>query len=231
MSTLFSEEVACPQCEASFPFDLAYSINVERRPDHRVAILEDRMQLGVCPSCKYRFRAAPQLTYVDLPRKQWILVKPADELRDWPGLEQVSLDLFETSYGSKAPALVQTLGKGIRPQVVFGWAALREKLLCQDYGINDVSLELLKLAIMRTSTELPLEDGVELRLIDQTDDELMLGWFVTLTDAIEGTLLAPKDLLTEIDAEAGWEPLRKELQGRPYTDLYRFITAPPEDVA
>ena len=36
------------------------------------------------------------------------------------------------------------MGEGFQPRLVFGWPALREKLLCASLSLNDVDLELLK---------------------------------------------------------------------------------------
>lgn len=55
---------------------------------------------------------------------------------------------------------------------MFGWAALREKLICQDLGVDDTTLEFLKMAIMRDVERPPVADETELRLTGGDVDTL-----------------------------------------------------------
>src|SRR5689334_14946693 len=149
MSTILPSQATCPACGATFSFLVAESINAARRPDHRAAILDGSLQQGACPTCGEAFRAAPELTFLDLSNNQWILVEPVERVRQWPALEEAAARVFASSWGERAPAPAQRLGKALRPRVTFGWVALREKLVCVDHGIDDVTLELLKMQLFQ----------------------------------------------------------------------------------
>lgn len=227
MSTLSPFDVACPACDAAFSFDVALIIDAAARPDHREAILEDQLQVQPCPACGFKVRAAPQFVYTDLPRRQWFLVEPSENLRDWRALEQTASGLFAERFGPGAPAA--QAGEGMRPRLVFGWAALREKLICEEQGIADVPLELVKLSLIHSAPELDLSDGLELRLISAEDDALLFGWFDVLTDTVGETMELPRGALGAVLAP-GWDALRQQLggEGAVYTDVWRLFSADPE---
>ena len=75
--------------------------------------------------------------------------------------------------GPDAPAAAAALAVGLRVRLVFGLVALREKLLAWDAGLDDVDLELLKLAAMRAVGE-PLARAATLRLVACTADAAVL---------------------------------------------------------
>lgn len=92
---------------------------------------------------------------------------------------------WDRAFGARAMPQGRQLGLRSRP--VFGWTALREKLLCADLGLNDVVLELLKLGLLRDMESPPLADQTELRLTAGNGDELRLEWLELASErAIEG---------------------------------------------
>ena len=55
--SLFKETViACPSCERELSFETVHSLNADRRPDLREAILGSRFQRTSCPHCGAGFR-------------------------------------------------------------------------------------------------------------------------------------------------------------------------------
>src|SRR5262245_26253514 len=128
MSKFQSAAVACPACGASVEFDVVLSVNADRRPDLRDAILAGTFQSQECPDCRKPFRLDPEFTYLDIGRNLWILVQPVDRLERWDELEDQARESFAVAYGPDAPRFAQELGKSVKPRVTFGWAALREKL-------------------------------------------------------------------------------------------------------
>jgi hypothetical protein len=224
MSRFVTENIPCPQCGETVEFALAGSVNADRRPDFRDAIVEGSFQRGSCPKCNHSFRAEPVLTYLDVGRKQWILVQPASALPKWIFLEKNALSAFERSYGPKAGPEAQAIGKTIQARITFGWPALSEKLLCAVHGLDDVTLELLKTAVVRSMDDIPLGDNIELRLTEIDGDDLVLNWLHAGREIPIEILRAPRSLYDEIAADAqGWQELRQELTAGPFVDFHRLL--------
>lgn len=227
MSIFRKVDVACPSCEATVSFDLVHSVNADRRPDLRDAILDRSFQMQPCPYCGYEFRVEPELSYMDMRRGQFLAVWPSDAVEEFEKYEQRSIDRYEQAYGAQAPPEAQEIGRMLTPRVVFGWVALNEKLIAGEGGVDDVLLELAKLALIRTDEQGPgLDADLELRLIGVEEEKLVLGWFPRGSEQLSDVVAVSKDLLKEIDAEAvQWQELRDELSRSGFVDYRRFFIA------
>ena len=220
MSTILPEAVSCASCGAALTAERAYSVNAVRRPEHKAAILDGSLQRLTCAACGAVQRLEPALTYLDIEVGQWILVEPAANQGEWAALEEAARRLYESRFGAAAPAAARAIAAGIAPRVVFGWSALVEKLLCADHGIEDTSLELLKLAILRGGA--PLADEVELRLVSVEDDTLTLAWIHQPEGGQGEQIRVDRTALTDLD-EADWDELRDELGQGLYVDVNRLL--------
>jgi hypothetical protein len=226
MSIFEPAEVPCPACGAMLTFDLSASVNADRRPDLRLDILAGTFQQVTCDGCSGVTRLPPALTYMDVKRGQWILAKPAADFGNWTLLEAIARQAFELSYGAAASAPARTIGRGLRPRIVFGWAALREKLLAKEEGIDDVSLELLKLAAVRQISGAPLNDETELRLVYADEETLTLAWLISETERELSSLELPRSSIAGIEAdENGWAALRGQLNEALFVDFGRLLLA------
>jgi hypothetical protein len=81
MSLLMPLNLRCPHCGTVNNAPVAGSINADRRPDLRQAILENRFQDTVCSKCNTSFRAECDLNLLDVERQQWIVALPASASR------------------------------------------------------------------------------------------------------------------------------------------------------
>jgi CpXC protein len=224
MSVMRTETVACPACQQTLEFDSALSINADRRPDLRDAILDGSFQYESCPHCGRGFRLQPEMSYFDIGRKQWLLVRPVKARAEWPALEVQAQSLFADAFGRNTPASLRVQINAIRPRVTFGWAALREKILCAQHGLDDVNLELLKLAMIRGTDATPLTDDTELRLGDVEGDELVFAWIVAVPEEVVEMMRVPRALYDEIAAnDTDWKPLREQLSVGVYVDVQRLL--------
>jgi hypothetical protein len=229
VSTFVSEDLACPQCGRRTTFDLAYSVNGGSRPDHRAAILDDSLQRGTCAGCGFAFRAEPELTYVDVARNEWVLVQPADKVEEWADLEREAERMFADVYGPRASPLAREIGRSIRPRIVFGWPALREKLLCGELGLDDVALEALKTFLMGAGEEVPLSDSVELRLVGGDGETLSFAWLDAGTGRVAEELSVPRAMLETAACDPAFEPLRDSFSLGPYVDMNRLLVPDPQE--
>jgi hypothetical protein len=224
MSLFKNVTLKCPACGEQVKFEAVSSVNADRRPDLRKAILEGTFQQKPCPQCDVPFRLDPLFTYMDVGRGQWIVVHPFGYIGDWEALESQARASFDRSYGPAAPQVARELGAGLQPRLTFGWHALAEKILAREHKLNDVDLELTKMAVLRDSEQAPLTAQTELRLVEVKGDSLVMEWVVGSTGEVAERLTVSRALYDEVAADrAGWQSLREELDGRLFVDMQRLM--------
>lgn len=227
MSIFRTHTLACPSCGAPVDYELVHSVNADRRPDLRDAILDGSFQLQQCPGCGTAFRCEPEFTYLDQKRGQYIGVWPASRRHEWQACAAKTREVFDHSLGVNAPREARALGDKLTVRTVFGWPALVEKLLAQDAGIDDRTLEAAKLAVMRTQEESPLPGRLELRLIAAEGGDPVFAW---LGGGSEGEALpalkVPRKLIDAIEADpAHWQALRESVAEGDVVDFQRELLA------
>jgi hypothetical protein len=229
MSVFLSVTATCAKCGKPAETELAASVNADRREDLRAAIIDGSFQSLVCSSCGTTIRLPAHLTYIDIGRGQWILVEDTDRLEQWYETENEATSLYDQAFGRLAPPLQRQMGAGIDARLVFGWTALREKLIAKQAGLNDGILEVLKISVLRNVPAPPLNDRTELRLIDVGDDgKLLLRWVNGLTE--EGIVDLPLDreLYDTLAANlAPWQALLDDVRSGLFVDMNRLLISPP----
>ena len=224
MSIFHLATITCTQCGTEASVERCASVNADRRPDLRAAILDGSFQATDCPKCGAKLRLPPHLTYLELRRDMWIAAEPAGQIEDWNHTEDDVWTVYDRSFGSGAPALVREMTEGVRPRLVFGWPALREKRIAVDLGLDDINVELLKMAIMRNINGSPLSDETELRLIGAEADALRFAWVHQVSEAPLTQLEVPREIYDGIAADTdAWGSVREKLEGVFLVDLRRFI--------
>ncbi len=225
MSLFHPVNLVCPACEAPVVMMAVGSVNADRRPDLREDILSDRFQDIECEACKESFRLQPQFNYLDVGRGQWIAAMQSAKMQDHLEVEDEAETLFSASYGAGAPSAAQEVGNGLKVRVTFGWPAVREKLLIQEHGLDDVIIEMMKMHILRSVESVPLAQGIELRFVDvdEDNDGYIFSWLETASeDAIEN-LSVPAELYKAIlDNPEGWDALRTRLENGYFVDMQKF---------
>ena len=106
--------------------------------------------------------------------------------------------------------------------MTFGWPAVVEKLLCAEHGIDDIHLELMKMAIIRMGGSVPMDDTTELRLARVEGDTLVLGWIEAKAETPVSIIEIPQSGLEGYDTEA-WAPLRAQVSAGLYVDMNRLL--------
>jgi hypothetical protein len=222
MSVFQKQSLPCPGCGVPAPFDVVHSINADRRPDLRAAILAETFQTRTCGSCGKTFRLDPELTYLDVRRGSWLGVHAASEVGRWARIEADDRALFDRGYGPAASEVARSIGAGLTVRVVFGWAAFREKLVAADADLDDHELELLKIAIVKSSEETPFGTA-NLRLVAVEEGELLFAWVTPRSEEIVTTLWVSRTAYDEIASDReGWAALREALSAGPFVDLQRL---------
>ena len=230
MSLFHTADLACPSCGAASAQTIAHSVAANRRPDLRGAILDRTFQVLTCGACGISFRLAPALTYrADLYGRGagQLDTCPGTDRPLWDALEAGALDIFNDSFRTAAPSAAQALGARLVVRVTFGWSGLREKLLRQDYGIDDTVLELLKLALLRTTDAAHLQETAALHLVGRKGDgTLLLAWLDDETEGADEAIEVPAALLDGIAADTAWESARAELTNGPFVDVSTLLVEP-----
>ena len=228
--SIFSElPFACPGCGTPLTYELVQSVNVDRRPELRDAILDGSFQLHECASCGTPFRIEPEFVYMDLGRGQYIGVWPASKRGEWQACAARTRATFDDALGKNAPASAASIGAKLEVRAVFGWPALVEKLLARQAGIDDRTLEAAKLAVMRSQEETPTPGRLELRMIAEKDGGPVRAWVGRPGDGEDEpppAMRVPRQLLTDIEAEpAKWQALRDRVGEGDVVDFQRGLLA------
>ena len=114
-------------------------------------------------------------------------------------------------------------------RLVFGWPALREKIVAAANGLDDIAIEGCKATVMRNSADLPFSGDADLRLVDVKDDKLVFAW-VNPADNTTGEMVAlPRSLHDEIlaDEDGDWYGFKSDFDGALYVDLNRVLVDQP----
>jgi len=217
--------VTCPSCEEQITVTLAESVNADRRPDLRQDIIEGTFQVVACGECNAEILMDPVLNYLDMERGQWFSVQPAQRLGDWVAVEDEAGETFDLAYGGKASEQAREIGAALSPRLVFGWPALREKLLIDDAELEDSILELTKLAMIHGLPGAPLQAGVEMRLVDmQEDGGLVFQWADMFSGEVLETLVAPRALYDSIiDAPEAWAEMKTAVADGLFVDIQKLF--------
>ncbi len=232
MSLFVPMNLTCPACAEVFTYEAVGSVNADRRPDLRAEILDGQFQTVRCSDCAHEFRLEPDFNYLDVGRGQWIAALPARALRDH--LESVAEKqaIFDLSYGGEAPEAARAVGRSLQPRLVFGWPALREKLVLLEIGFDDVIWEVAKLDLLRSLPDAPLTEGVDLRLLGGGEDILNLAWIRADSEEHLNDFQVSRDLYDRISAApAPWAAVQALLGANIFVDIQKLFMGSGEDVA
>ena len=226
MSVFRTETVNCPSCATPVDFELVLSVNADRRPDLRDEIVAGTFQRRPCPSCGTEFRVDPEFTYMDLGHGQYIGVWPVAKRGQWQACAQKTAQTFDEALGKGASPEAKKLGARLEPRAVFGWPALTEKIIAREVGIDDRTLELAKVMVLRNGGETPVPGRRELRLVEARAEDFVLAWVRPADGAVETALRIPRTLIAEIDAEPEpWKAMRDSVGEGLVVDFQREMLA------
>jgi hypothetical protein len=229
MSIFDTADAICPVCGTEAEVEIVVSVNADRRPELRQQILDGTFQAVPCNNCGAKVRLPPEFVYFELKRGRWIATYPAEAVAQWQQTETRAGAIFQSAFGSGASPAIRELAQGMVPRVVFGWPALQEKLLCDDLGLLDSTLELLKAATLAGTTGLMLTEDAELRLSGGNPDTLAFDWLRAPSEAVMQRLTVARQDYEDIAADLEpWAALRAQLEGHLFVDVKRALVEPTE---
>jgi hypothetical protein len=225
MSRFRPVTLACPSCGAEAIFDRVDQVAADHRSDLRDAILAGDFQRKDCLRCGASFRLDTDFTYVDIGRGAWVVAAPLAALAEWPLRERIAREQFARSLGEKAAPSTRKSAAKVKPRLVFGWPALREKLRAQAHQLDDVVLEACKAATMRQLGELPFGADADLRLVDVSAKRLVMAWVRPADSGIGEMLGVPRSLYDDIAADrtGAWADWRDGFENALFVDLNREL--------
>lgn len=205
-------------------------------PDLRADILQGRFPTATCSACGHGFGPEPAFTYLDLARGQWIAALPARCLQDHLAITADQQLAFDQSYGN--PEVATAAGPELQPRLVFGWAALREKLLLQEIGFDDVFWEVTKLGLLpdtrlsdqRRGGTAGSARGEELRLVGRQGAMLQLAWISSDPAAQAQGFEIPAARYEDIVAQpARWAAMQALLGANIFVDVQKLFVGGAEE--
>jgi len=232
MSQTASHEVRC-RCGATVSVFCADSINAERHPHMREAILARTLHVFQCGACLTSIAVDKPVLYVDLARRQMYGVHPASERASERAHGEALLALWSGSVGDAAGGAARAAfdGDAFHVRVCYGLEELREKIVAHDAGLRDLVLEALKLDVMAGHPELQQLAVVALRLDGVTGDGALA--FVAERASDPPTVLGvgltvPRARYDEL-AQLPWQDVLARYPGiasGPHVSMLRLAGAP-----
>lgn len=147
MSTFRSYEATCPACEHRWTVELARGLHITRLPHIREQLVSGRFQVSPCPRCTSPTVFEATVVYTDFERHEYIACETAASA-SWQAAiarhQTVFRDCFE-----HGPPIAQEMGKAFKRRLVYGFRALREKIVLWDAGLDDRVVEAVKGDLLR----------------------------------------------------------------------------------
>jgi hypothetical protein len=175
MSQTATHEVRCT-CGAIVSVFCADSINAERHPHMRDAILARTLHVFRCEACQAQLAVDKPFLYIDLGRRQLYGVHPpALRAHARAHAEELAL-VFERTLGERGGEAARAAfgGDGFHVRVCYGNEELREKLVAHDAGLRDLPLEALKAELLAGTPALREAGVIALHLDRAVAGELVL---------------------------------------------------------
>ena len=135
MSNVISKEVACPNCNEIHNAHVYTSINATNDPQFREDLLSEKLLKWKCENCSYEGRFTYPLLYNDMKRRFMVYLIP-------------QIDRFQLE-DRKLEEDYRNL-KGITKRITPDFNSFKEKVFIFESGLDDMAVELTKLAISET---------------------------------------------------------------------------------
>jgi hypothetical protein len=221
MSITHSEAMACP-CGAEVRVELADSLNADRHAHLKQRVLERVLHVGRCHSCARTIVVDHRFLYVDLGRRQIIGVFRSSDRNDADDCAHAVEDMFDRWFRRDAPLWIRELAEQCLVRAVFGLEELREKIVADDAGLDDLALEALKCHLMAEDPALRAAGVATLRL-DRVDGDHLDLVAVDLDDQpCHGVLRVPRAELARMPAGVAAYAVYPDLAAGPHVSLMRL---------
>lgn len=146
MSLNAKQNVKCPQCSQMSETTVWNSITVKDSPDLKQDLLHGKVNMFRCPSCSYSALMPAPMLYHDEEKRLMISFSPCSNAL-------LKNQLFDNvQKASKESEELDRL-EGYNLRFVTDYNELLEKILIFDNGMNDKTIEVIKLMILSQDLE------------------------------------------------------------------------------
>jgi len=168
VSTSQPYEATCAACEHRWTVEIAHGLHITRLPHIREQLLTGRFQVFQCPRCAAPTVLEATAVYTDFERHEYVACETAASA-SWQAAiarhQAVFRDCFE-----RGPPIAQEMGRAFKRRLVYGFRALREKILLWDAGLDDRIVEAVKGDLLEEEGEIPREAVLRIsRVLDGGD--------------------------------------------------------------
>lgn len=132
MANTIIKKISCPQCGDTGEVKLYTSINVTNHKELRAKTMDESLFRWTCPSCGYQARITCPVLYNDMKNRFMIYLIP-------------KVDHFQLA-DKRLEEQFKTL-KHIDKRIVPDFNSFKEKIFIFESGLDDMAVELTKLAI------------------------------------------------------------------------------------
>lgn len=153
MSTFRHYATRCPACGHGHEVEIARGLHITRLPDIRQRLTDGTFQVHRCPACGQSATYEATVVYTDFERHEYVACETARSATWQTAIarhQTVFRDCFE-----HGPPISQELGAKFKRRLVFGFRALREKLVAWDAGLDDRVVEAVKGDLLRADDLTP----------------------------------------------------------------------------
>lgn len=176
MSVTTSHRLVC-SCGAEQVVRLADSANAGRHPAWREAALTGWFHRFACAACGEHTVIEKQVFYFDLQRRHFLGVFPRADLADARARAELVVATYQRWLCDDAPAMLRDLAPTFLVRVCFGYDELRDKLVADDAGLEDLVVEAVKARVLATDPVFA-SNGVSELWLQRVDPDgaLELAW-------------------------------------------------------
>jgi hypothetical protein len=165
VSTFRAYQATCPACQHQWKVDIARGLHITRLPEIREQLTTGKFQVFTCPSCSSPTVFEDTVIYTDFERHEYIACESAASA-SWQAAiarhQTVFRDCFE-----HGPPIAQDMGKAFKRRLVYGFRALREKIVLWDAGLDDRVVEAVKGDLLAEEGESPRDQVLRIsRVLD-----------------------------------------------------------------
>lgn len=218
MSTFVERNVTCPHCGIEEERTIAESLNGPRIPDVVDAILGGRFQTFMCSGCRGEYVVDSPLVYLDFDAGHWLHMFRREDEVNWAACEAEADRTFVQTMEVHAPPMVRDWASRMVRRTVFGLGALREKLALIRAGLDDASLEAMKLDMLRRTEVFAWRREAPIRLVAVLDDGLRFEQFDS-----DDVVTVPREWLDHVAEDPEWASARAAVAAGSYVDIGRTV--------
>lgn len=163
MSLRHTEVIECGRCGNVDEIEVLDTLDAGSHPVLKQMVLQRRLHRYECSGCNRTYVVDKPLLYVDWGRRQFLVTFPLLERPNEMTLAPLVLQLFERNL-RLGPAPIAAHAHEFLVRLCFGYEELREKIVVDDYGLADLTVESLKCEILTADPFFRIGGAATLRL-------------------------------------------------------------------